>query len=189
MTDTKDRLLAVSLALFSQRGYEGVGVQEIVDTAAVTKPTLYHYFQSKRGLLEQLLHRGFSPLEQSLIEAADYQGDLTGSLMQVAGVYFRFIEKNTLFYRFWMSLLYAPDGSEAAQCAQPLMDRQRAILSRMFAKAGEQHGNMKGREEFYSANFLGIINSTIHLVMNHQLVLDDGMVYRILHQFEHGIYS
>ena len=31
------------------KGYDAVGVQEIVDTAGITKPTLYYYFGSKRA--------------------------------------------------------------------------------------------------------------------------------------------
>lgn len=38
--DISRRLLDTALDLFSRRGYEGTGVQEIVATAGVTKPTL-----------------------------------------------------------------------------------------------------------------------------------------------------
>jgi len=48
-SDISDRLLDTALDLFSRRGYEGTGVQQIVTTAGVTKPTLYHYFGSKIG--------------------------------------------------------------------------------------------------------------------------------------------
>ena len=32
---------------FYMKGYDAVGVQEIVDTAGITKPTLYYYFEVK----------------------------------------------------------------------------------------------------------------------------------------------
>ena len=41
-----------ALQLFYEKGYDAIGVQEIADAAGVTKPTLYHYFGSKYGLLE-----------------------------------------------------------------------------------------------------------------------------------------
>jgi AcrR family transcriptional regulator len=55
--DNRQRLLDCALELFSLRGYDAVGVREVVEAAGVTKPTLYHYFDSKRGLLEALLQR------------------------------------------------------------------------------------------------------------------------------------
>ena len=50
--DTRAELLARALDLFAAYGYDGVGVQQICDAAGVTKPTLYHHFGNKRGLLE-----------------------------------------------------------------------------------------------------------------------------------------
>ena len=53
--DNRTGLLHSALTLFATRGYDAVGVQEIVENAGVTKPTLYHYFGNKLGLLETLL--------------------------------------------------------------------------------------------------------------------------------------
>ena len=53
--DNRENILQCALALFYMKGYDAVGVQEIVDTAGITKPTLYYYFGSKRGLLENVL--------------------------------------------------------------------------------------------------------------------------------------
>ena len=47
--DNKEVLLQVALDLFHAKGYDAVGIQEIVDKAGVTKPTLYYYFGSKKG--------------------------------------------------------------------------------------------------------------------------------------------
>ena len=40
---------------FYEKGYDAIGVQEIADAAGVTKPTLYHYFGSKYGLLQAVI--------------------------------------------------------------------------------------------------------------------------------------
>jgi TetR/AcrR family transcriptional regulator len=74
--DNRENLLDVALSLFSQRGYEGVGVQEIVETAGVTKPTLYHYFDSKRGLLDALLKQEEGRLLSSVLQASVYTRDI-----------------------------------------------------------------------------------------------------------------
>jgi len=53
----RETILACALQLFSARGYDAVGVQEIVEAVGIQKPTLYHYFGSKAGLLHSLLAR------------------------------------------------------------------------------------------------------------------------------------
>ncbi len=50
--ENKENLLTCARDLFYARGYDAVGIQEIVDAAGVTKPTMYYYFGSKKGLLE-----------------------------------------------------------------------------------------------------------------------------------------
>lgn len=48
--DNKELILKSALDLFYAKGYDAVGVQEIVDKAGISKPTLYYYFGSKLGL-------------------------------------------------------------------------------------------------------------------------------------------
>ncbi len=38
--DTRERILSCAEELFCMRGYDAVGVQEIVERAGITKPTL-----------------------------------------------------------------------------------------------------------------------------------------------------
>ena len=52
-----DAAIAVSMDLFHQRGYDGVGVAELSKTLGITAPSLYAAFGSKRKLFEQVLQR------------------------------------------------------------------------------------------------------------------------------------
>ena len=52
--DNKKNIMNIALKSFSLKGFDAVGVQEIVEKSGVTKPTLYHYFGSKTGLLEAI---------------------------------------------------------------------------------------------------------------------------------------
>ena len=74
--DNKELIKKSALNLFYARGYDAVGVQEIVNTAGITKPTLYYYFGSKRGLLENLLQSGYQQLEDEILDAINKSGDL-----------------------------------------------------------------------------------------------------------------
>src|SRR5258708_35589378 len=48
--DTRARLLAAARTVFSERGYAGAGIAEIVARAGVSAPVLYHHFAGKADL-------------------------------------------------------------------------------------------------------------------------------------------
>lgn len=50
-TTTKDRLLEAAIAVIDRRGEAGLKVDEIADMAQITKPSLYHFFGDREGLV------------------------------------------------------------------------------------------------------------------------------------------
>lgn len=190
MTDNRQILLDVALHLFAERGYDAVGVQEIVNAAGVTKPTLYHYFGSKRGLLDALLDAHFTTLQTRVAEAADYHGDLPLTLTRVTAAYFAFAREYPAFYRLQLALVFAPPESEAHQAVMDFHEAQQALLETLFAQATVQHGNMRGRQRRYALTLRGMIDTYIGIALNGYADLaDDALLHQALHQFMHGIYS
>jgi AcrR family transcriptional regulator len=51
-TGTRLRILAVSVELFSDRGYAGTSVRDIAEAMGMTKASLYYHFRSKEEILE-----------------------------------------------------------------------------------------------------------------------------------------
>ena len=54
-----ERILSTALDLFAVKGYDATAVREICEAAGITKPTLYHFFGSKDGVLQALVQSGF----------------------------------------------------------------------------------------------------------------------------------
>jgi AcrR family transcriptional regulator len=187
--DNRSNIMDCALNLFSVRGYDAVGVQEIVEAAGVTKPTLYHYFVNKRGLLDALLERGFRVLLDDVGSAANYQGDLTLTLEKIVQSHFRFALGNPLFYRMQLSMYFAPAGSEPNQSVTHFSMKQYQIVEAVFIQAVENHGNMRGRHRLYAATFMGTINTYIGMFLNGYVELDDNLVYQAVRQFMIGIFS
>jgi AcrR family transcriptional regulator len=50
--DTRRRILAVALELFSAHGYAGTSMRDIAETIGMTKAALYYHFASKEQILE-----------------------------------------------------------------------------------------------------------------------------------------
>jgi AcrR family transcriptional regulator len=187
--DNRSKILTCALQLFAARGYDAVGVKEIADTAAITKPTLYHYFGNKIGLLDTILKEYFIELNKTVEKAIIYEGDLTLSLRRVVHAYFDFFKNNTIFYRMQLAMTYAPPESEPAKAVNKYNNTQYCLLENLFIKAVNNHGNLKNREKHYAATLLGMINTYITTALYGQVTLNDELVYKALHQFEHGIYS
>lgn len=61
---TRSALIAASRPLFAQRGYAGVGTEEIARAAGVTRGALYHHFDGKRELFEAV----YAQIEVELAE-------------------------------------------------------------------------------------------------------------------------
>jgi AcrR family transcriptional regulator len=66
---TRTRLLAAARALFAEHGYAGVGTEEIVREAGVTRGALYHQFADKQALFRAV----FEAVEEEIIVRAGQQ--------------------------------------------------------------------------------------------------------------------
>ena len=187
--DNRDKIFSIALSLFAVRGYDAVGVQEIVESAGLTKPTMYHYFGSKRGLLDALFTEYGGRLNLSVTGAARYSGDLPKTLEDLFFTFTSFAKENHDFYRLMLSLYFAPRDSEANEAAKSWNEKIFSIIEEMFRQASLQHGNMKNRQSAYSASFIGTINTYIGMSLNGYLELSDVLVRAAVKQFMHGIFS
>ncbi|WP_410594247.1 TetR/AcrR family transcriptional regulator [Amycolatopsis sp. lyj-23] len=50
-TDTRERIRATALAMFTAQGYERTSLAEVADRLAITRPAVYHHFRSKEAVL------------------------------------------------------------------------------------------------------------------------------------------
>jgi len=76
---TRAALIAAARPLFAERGYAGVGTEEIARTAGVTRGALYHHFEGKRELFEAVYEQIEIELAQR-IAAGALQANATSPL-------------------------------------------------------------------------------------------------------------
>jgi outer membrane protein len=81
--DPRQRLLDAGLKLFANRGYAGTSVQEIIDEAGVTKPTLYYYFENKAALFQALVDRALDERLHLMRQAAPPEKETAEQLVDI----------------------------------------------------------------------------------------------------------
>lgn len=193
-TDNRAKILACAIHLFYQKGYDAVGVQEIATAAGVTKPTLYYYFKSKLGLLEVVLEERCEPLCRRIEEVAGgYQGEPKDTLYALACTFVEIAKEDREFYFLLLSLNYSARENEAFKAVAPYMKQMFKATTDFFVRAGDQIGNMNGRQEQFAIGFQGIINHYI-LVMDErgaspEELSDPHAIWELVRQFMYGIYS
>lgn len=190
--DNRTNILEKALQLFYEKGYDAIGVQEIADAAGVTKPTLYHYYGSKYGLLEAVAMEGYAALKAGFDDASVYEGNLPANLERLTKFYFDFCSSHETYYKLMMAMMYSAEGSDTYRVINPCMQEIIGILTDLFLKAGDIIGNMRGRQEQYSLGFYGFLNNYMLYWFNRQPgdrpELTNGQAHEVVHQFLYGIY-
>jgi TetR/AcrR family transcriptional regulator, cholesterol catabolism regulator len=54
-TSRRDELLAIAARLFAERGFKNTTVRDIADAAGILSGSLYHHFDSKESMVDELL--------------------------------------------------------------------------------------------------------------------------------------
>ena len=187
--ETRDLILTQALELFAARGYDAVGVQELALAAGVTKPTLYHHFGNKEGVLAALIAQGGGPLLTKLRAATEYRGDLPPNLLELTKTYLTFATTQASFYRLLTACSLAPAESDSYRLARPLEEQQHRLVEALFKKASRDHGNMRGRARRYAHSFIGLVNTYARLALLGEVSVGDALKHDIVQQFSYGIYS
>lgn len=193
--NNKDKILQCALDLFSSKSYEAVSVQELVDSAGITKPTLYYYFENKEGVYNSLIIKNYNELNELIKASADYKpnptsyyDDVYPVLKNIANAYFEYAKKNEKFYKMVLINLFVSSNNDEVKKYHFI---QYDILTELFKNIGLVHGNLNGKENLLTWTFIGMINSFIgvHYNNNEMLALDDVCANDLVRQFMHGIYS
>ena len=187
--NSKNEILNTAIRLFSQKGYEGVGVQEICDNAGITKPTLYYFFKSKQGLLQAIADSKGTELLQCLSDAAVYEHDFLKSLTRILTAAIDFALAHPAFFNLHSVLLNAPGNAETEAVYAPLKKRFDSVFAAFFIKSANEFGNMREKEELYSILYHNNVISVALLCVQNKLPKNDQTIYRIVHTFVYGVAS
>lgn len=124
VNEAETKLLRSALALFSEKGYEGTSIREIIEGAGVTRPVLYYYFENKEDLFRRLFETTFSELIQRMEGGSRLEGSGVVRLKGIISGAFSLAEENVQAVRLILQVLFAPPQQG------PSLDRDKLIRQR-----------------------------------------------------------
>lgn len=133
--ETRRRIRQAAFPLFARRGFGQTPVSSIAEEAGISKGLIYHYYDSKEAILEDI----FQELAAIGEQAMDFPEHLSpaGRLVHMIEMIFGFIREESETMRLLISLSLQP---ETLRTLQPEIDRyneqQLSILSELFRELG-----------------------------------------------------
>ena len=103
-TNTKAKILKISIELFAEKGYENVTVREIAAKVGIKGSSIYNHFSSKENILEEILEYHKTRLAQQYnnddikrqLDALLQNCDLKTILTEVLSIALKGFEDSTL---------------------------------------------------------------------------------------------
>lgn len=155
---TEQAILQAALDLSRKYSFDRVSVRDICQRAGITTGAFYHHFRSK----EDLLSRGFSPLDRYMEQALAGHGEdePPQRLWRILSAYAAFLEEQgwELVARYYQRRLNAPDNTAS-------MDPTRYTLRSMLEclRQAEQAGmllpgwSVEWTADFFFRHFRGVV--------------------------------
>ncbi len=141
-----ERILRTALELFAAKGYDATAVREICDAAGITRPTLYHFYGSKEGVLQALVGSGFAQYRQLVDSALDQPGSFRQRMKTLARALFESAQQQPHIWRFMHNVLWAPSRTvlqaDACTAFYEGVVTAMAHAADLAAEAGEFSGGL-----------------------------------------------
>jgi AcrR family transcriptional regulator len=157
---TRAKLLKVARKLFAKNGYAGVGTEEVVKRAGVTRGALYHQFEDKKDLFRAVFEQLQEELFQKVAARAGTQSDP--------------VEELKLGASYWLELCLEPEVQRIV-----LIDAPAVLGWEEWREVGGRWGIQLVEAGLAGAMDLGAIERQPVSPLAHVLMgaLDEGALY------------
>jgi len=85
--DGRERIIQAAFQLFAERGFYGVSISDVAESAGLVKSSIYHHFENKQALYVAVLSETFDVISaemQANAQGADWQNRLKGAMHALA---------------------------------------------------------------------------------------------------------
>jgi AcrR family transcriptional regulator len=133
--ETREKIRAIALALFQEKGFDGATMREIAQKAEVATGAAYYYFPSKEALVLEFYARIQNELDEKLSAALEGRRDLLERLRAVLDLKFGLLRPNRRFLGALVRAGLDPENPVSPFSAETAALRGRSIA--IFQRALE----------------------------------------------------
>lgn len=137
----RERILEAAVDVFAELGYAGASIREVARRAGTAAPTIYHHFECKEGLYEEVTAAGVARHRAMLEAALVEQGEPTDRLRTVLVVSVEFARRHRRLSQVVFALQSGagPDSARARfhESIEPVRDMIRALYVSVLPTASD----------------------------------------------------
>lgn len=161
--NTECKLLNAAQALFSEKGYKGASIREIIERAGVTRPVLYYYFKNKEDLFCRLVESSFAELGDDLDEILRAPGTCRSRLKSLMTKTFARAEESPELVRLLLQAIFS-NGCDGLRLDTVTLVERRLERVAAIIQGGLDAGELAGGDAPAMAMaFLGMMDMHIML--------------------------
>jgi AcrR family transcriptional regulator len=179
-SEIAERIARTAARLFASDGYDATSVRNIVEAAAVTKPTLYYYFDSKEALAETLLTDAIEKLTVGVREILARPGTATDKLIALIEEHFRLCRDDPDRARFAYAMFFGPRSSHVSGVLAELGQGLAELVSHVVGALADERIIARERTEECTAAVRGLITIYTMDYLYRNLKLDDDLPRRLV---------
>ncbi len=155
---TEQAILQAALELAKEQSFDKVSVRDICQRSGITTGAFYHHFRSK----EDLLSRGFAPLDRYMEQALSGHGDEPPPerLRRILTVYAQFLEDQgwELVARYYQRRLDSPDDASSMDPTRYTLRAMAECLQRAQSQGLLLPGvSVEWAADFFFRHFRGVV--------------------------------
>ncbi|WP_443034382.1 TetR/AcrR family transcriptional regulator [Streptomyces sp. BE147] len=156
---TVETLLAVSVEVFNERGYDGTTMDDVARAAGISKSSLYHHVRGKEELLERAVGRALEELFRVFDDAGAQRGPAVLRLEYVAHRVVRMLVAELPYVTLLLRLRGNTGAERAALARRREFDRRVAGLVERAVADGDLSDAVEPR--LATRLLFGMINSVV----------------------------
>lgn len=177
--ERRRQLLQAAHEVFVANGYHGAAMDEIAETAKVSKPVLYQHFPGKRELYLALLDHHLASLNAMLMAALNSTSDNKLRVHATMDAYFRFIAQESQAHR----LVFESDLNNDPDVSGRLEDFNARLASAIAAVIAEETKLSETESTLLGRSLAGMaqISARYWLQTGGELAREDAvdLIYRL----------
>lgn len=175
----KEHIINVAMELFSKNGYQNTSADLIIQEAKVSKGLMFYHFQTKDGLLQEILSSAITKIDYILSDD-DPTALPSDRFNRLIDSYLNSLQKDFNFWKLYSSLtLQGELKNKICVSVNGFNERYQKIIIDIFKSHYKEHFNINTLMEFEIIR-RGVFYSYIAEKDSSQMPLYKKMMFRYL---------